>query len=84
MYIFIIHIRFNLTMDPAFSFTTYGNPKQEELQMLSENELITYYEDQHSPFDVFIFLLASSQIFSKRQSLLFILGKDHPPIHTYF
>ena len=34
MYIFVIHIRFNLTMDPVFSFAIFGNTKQEELQLL--------------------------------------------------
>ena len=34
MYIFVIHIRFNLTMDPVFSIAIFGNTKQEELQLL--------------------------------------------------
>ena len=57
MYIFVIHIRFNLTMDPVFSFAIFGNTKQEELQLLYQKMSSSpIMKINIAPFDVFIVL----------------------------
>ena len=58
MYISVILIRFNLTMDPVFSFAIYGSPKREELQLLYQKMSSSpIMKINRAPFDVFIVLV---------------------------